>query len=220
MITFAKVLRVTPGILGLRFKRSPRGIIDSVFSIPEISPWQVRPELERFADIVAKLNASAVLEIGTANGGTLCVFSRLARPDAVIVSVDFPGDPRFGIGYGGARSLLYRAFSKSSQRMHLIRGDSHLSKTVSEVRKRCPCFDHIFIDGDHTYEGVKEDFSNFSPLIRSGGIIAFHDIIGEHSPESGFEVARFWNEIKSSFRHEEIVENRSQGWAGIGVLYC
>jgi hypothetical protein len=34
----------------------------------------------------------------------------------------------------------------------------------------------LFIDGDHTYEGVRRDFEMYSPLVRKGGIIAFHDI--------------------------------------------
>jgi predicted O-methyltransferase YrrM len=36
--------------------------------------------------------------------------------------------------------------------------------------------DFLFIDGDHTYKGVKEDFEMYSPLVRKGGVIAFHDI--------------------------------------------
>jgi predicted O-methyltransferase YrrM len=37
--------------------------------------------------------------------------------------------------------------------------------------------DFLFIDADHSYEGVKKDFEMYSPLVRKGGIIAFHDII-------------------------------------------
>jgi len=37
--------------------------------------------------------------------------------------------------------------------------------------------DFLFIDGDHTYEGVEGDFEMYSPLVRRGGIIAFHDIV-------------------------------------------
>jgi len=43
--------------------------------------------------------------------------------------------------------------------------------------------DFLFIDGDHTYEGVKRDFEMYSPLVRNGGIIAFHDIV-KHPPET------------------------------------
>lgn len=65
---------------------------------------------------------------------------------------------------------------------------------------------------------MKRDFFASSPLVRAGGVVAFHDII-EHPKDSDCEVARFWNEIKEQYRHEEIIENPQQGWAGIGILY-
>jgi hypothetical protein len=35
----------------------------------------------------------------------------------------------------------------------------------------------LWIDGDHTYAGVKEDFQRFSPFVSSGGIVALHDAL-------------------------------------------
>lgn len=35
--------------------------------------------------------------------------------------------------------------------------------------------DFLFIDGDHTYEGVAGDFLLYSRLVRPGGMIGFHD---------------------------------------------
>ncbi|MEO0196406.1 MAG: class I SAM-dependent methyltransferase [candidate division WOR-3 bacterium] len=37
--------------------------------------------------------------------------------------------------------------------------------------------DFLFIEGNHSYEGVKMDFEMYFPLVRKGGIIAFHDIV-------------------------------------------
>jgi predicted O-methyltransferase YrrM len=42
------------------------------------------------------------------------------------------------------------------------------------MRKR---LDFLFIDGDHTYEGVKQDFEMYTPLVRKGGLVAMHDIV-------------------------------------------
>lgn len=78
--------------------------------------------------------------------------------------------------------------------------------------------DFLFIDGDHTYEGVKKDFEMYSSLVRRGGLIAFHDIV-PHPLETGCEVNKFWNEIKYFYKYIEIVRDWNQGWAGIGVLY-
>ncbi len=35
----------------------------------------------------------------------------------------------------------------------------------------------IFIDGDHSYEGVKKDILDYFPLLASGGIMVFHDYL-------------------------------------------
>lgn len=35
--------------------------------------------------------------------------------------------------------------------------------------------DFLFIDADHSYEGVSDDWENWSPFVIRGGIIAFHD---------------------------------------------
>ena len=35
----------------------------------------------------------------------------------------------------------------------------------------------IFVDGDHTYEGVRQDILNYFPLLAPGGIMVFHDYL-------------------------------------------
>ncbi|MGE5209472.1 MAG: class I SAM-dependent methyltransferase [Alphaproteobacteria bacterium] len=203
-------------IFNLRFQHGPHHVVDFVFSNPLIRPLQMPSELHRFAEIIASIRPKKVLEIGTFQGGTLCMFARLSAPRATIISIDLPGG-KFGGGQTRLRSLLYHMFGKLLQRMHLIRGDSHSEEVSAKVRDITQGLDALFIDGDHTYEGVKHDFLSYSPLVRPGGIIAFHDI-AEQTPEIGCEVSRFWNAVKTSYRHEEIIENQNVGW-GIGVLY-
>ncbi|MGC8651549.1 MAG: hypothetical protein ACP5RX_02980 [Minisyncoccia bacterium] len=58
----------------------------------------------------------------------------------------------------------------------------------------------------------------YSPLVRKGGIIAFHDI-AIHPPETECFVHNFWKEIKNNYQNKEIIRNKNQGWAGIGVLF-
>ena len=200
----------------LRFQRGPHQIVDFVLSNPLIKPVQVVSELRRFADIVASIRPKKVLEIGTLQGGTLCVLTRLSAPRATIISVDLPGG-KFGGGHSKLRSLVSHTFGKSFQRMHLIRGDSHSEEVATRVRDITQSLDVLFIDGDHTYEGVKHDFVSYAPLVHPGGIVAFHDI-AEHPEQAGGDAPRFWNEVKTSYRHEEIIENREEGF-GIGVLY-
>ncbi len=184
-----------------------------------IRPIQVREEIIELLRIVSELKPKALIEIGTAAGGTLFLFSRVASPDALIVSIDLPGG-KFGGGYPEWKIPIYRSFAKDDQKIVLLRADSHDPKTLEEVRRILGNrkLDFLFIDGDHSYEGVRKDFEMYSPLVREGGIIAFHDIV-EHPPETGCEVSKFWNEIKHRYKYAEIVKDWNQKWAGIGVLY-
>jgi predicted O-methyltransferase YrrM len=214
-----KISRATSFLLllvNLRFQHGAHQIVDFVFSNPLIRPLQVPSELHRFAEIVGSICPKRVLEIGTFQGGTLCMLARLSAPPATIISIDLPGG-KFGGGQSRIRSLLYHAFGKLFQSMHVIRGDSHSEEVSARVKHITQSLDVLFIDGDHTYEGVKHDFLSYSPLIRRGGIVAFHDI-AEHPEKAGGDVPRFWNALKASHRHEEIIKNPEQGW-GIGVLY-
>jgi len=184
-----------------------------------IMPAQVPEELIGFGRVVQQMNPRVTMEIGTAGGGSLFVLSTLSHPTASIISVDLVGG-KFGGGYPRHRIPLYESFVSENQRIHLIRGDSHEFSTRSEVESilREREIDVLFIDGDHTYEGVRKDFEIYSPLVRNGGIVAFHDIC-PHPPHVGCEVNRFWNEIKKRYRHEEVVSDWNQGWAGIGIIF-
>lgn len=192
----------------------PRSIEDIT-----VRPSQVRQEIRALSELVARRQPKCVIEIGTNNGGTLFLWTQLAHKNATVISVDLPGGA-FGGGYPTWRIPLYNAFRRENQSLYLIRGDSHELATRERVLQHLGELkvDFLFIDGDHTYEGVKHDFELFSPLVRPGGIIAFHDIL-PHPVESGCEVDRFWGEVKEHFQHEELIHDAAQGWAGIGVLF-
>jgi predicted O-methyltransferase YrrM len=169
---------------------------------------------------VAGLSPRVVLEIGTARGGTLFLFTRVAGPEAKLISIDLPGGP-FGGGYPRWKVPLYKSFARGRQKIYLLRKDSYDPRTLEEVERILggEKVDFLFIDGDHTYEGVKRDFEIYSPLVRKGGIVAFHDIVPGHPKHVG-GVPRFWNEIKMRYRYIEIVEDWRQSSCGIGMIYA
>jgi len=191
----------------------------NAFIFELIKPSQVKEEICALLRLLKNLKPGVILEIGTARGGTLFLWTYIASNDATIISIDLPGGP-FGGGYPALRKFLYKSFAREKQKIFLIRGDSHDPETLNKVKKILgnELIDFLFIDGDHTYEGVKKDFEMYGSLVRKGGIIAFHDIV-PHPPERGCEVSKFWNEIKHGYRLYEIVKDWSQKWAGIGVLY-
>jgi hypothetical protein len=50
-----------------------------------------------------------------------------------------------------------------------------LSKDVSHTWNRPIRF--LWIDGDHTYEGAKQDFDGFIPFVSPSGVVALHDAL-------------------------------------------
>jgi cephalosporin hydroxylase len=222
------VLPVISPLLVFRFKALSRNILDLNDAVNfafdfhyfglSIKPLQVREEVLDLLRLVKELNPRVILEIGTTRGGTLFLFTRVASPDAIIISIDLPGG-MFGGGYPAWKISLYKSFAIYDQRIYLIRADSHDPETLSDIKKilNGRSVDFLFIDGDHTYEGVKKDFEMYSPLVREGGIVAFHDIVpGLHEYVGG--VPRFWREVKSNYVSKEIVKDWNQGGFGIGVI--
>jgi predicted O-methyltransferase YrrM len=119
---------------------------------------------------------------------------------------------------------LYKSFTRDKQEIHCIRANSHELNTFRKVKALLGTrmIDFLFLDGDHTYNGVKSDFEMYSSLVKKGGIIAFHDIISHdkyHNPDGTINVNRFWIEIKNSYKNIELIKDINQGWAGIGIIY-
>lgn len=200
---------------------SSRGLIELLNGKWKKFFWlkQVNSEILTLCEIVERKKPEVVVEIGTANGGSLFLFTKLSAKNALIISIDLPGGS-FGGAYPWYRKAFYKSFSSGDQKVKLLLADSHSNNTVEKLKNilNGKKIDFLFIDGDHTYEGVKKDFNLYQSLVDDDGIIAFHDI-AKHPRDWGVEVDKFWNEIKQSYQSLEIIENPDQGWAGIGILY-
>jgi predicted O-methyltransferase YrrM len=209
---------------------SLEAIVDYCVDRP-ILMGQVRSEILQLGKILQELAPSRSLELGTNYGGTLLLLCRISPPGAKIISADLPNG-RFGGGYPLRKIPLFRRFPRAGRQLHLIRGDSHAPGTRERVLRILggEPLDYLFIDADHTYAGVQRDFEMYTPLVRSGGIVVFHDIV-TYRRETECQVEKFWNEIKPRYRHLEIVEppngrpmpiaitGAPMDTAGLGVLY-
>lgn len=195
---------------------SPAELVDISMSCPAIQSQQIRSEFLELAEMVKAQNCTYLMEIGTFRGGTLFVFSQLAVPRATVISLDFHLS-FLGKVYGALQKRLLRKFVRNGKSLFLLRQNSHLPETLNVVRQILNGneLDFLFIDGDHSYDGAREDFMMYSPLVREGGLIAFHDVA-----ESGGsrEVHRLWQELKPSYAHEEFIHRTGSSAMGIGVL--
>jgi cephalosporin hydroxylase len=180
-------------------------------------------ELAPLIGLVRRLSPRIVVEIGTAKGGTFYAWCRAAASDATIVSVDLPGGSFGGPGALPDTATLGR-YGGRDQQLHFLRADSHDLETRAQVEAILDGREigFLMIDGDHSYEGVKQDFALYAPLVGEGCPIALHDIV-PHPHAPACEVDRFWNEIKVTGRHLEFIDKAPDTpwsqYGGIGVLY-
>jgi len=198
---------------------SAEKMADLVLGCQPLKPLQLRSEVVRFLEVVRKEKPKTLVEIGTAQGGTLLMLCRVISPEATIISIDLPQGP-YGGGYPAWAAPFYRAFARRTQKIHLLRANSHTEETRDRLRSilNGQTIDFLFIDGDHTYPGARQDYELYSPLVTPGGMIGFHDI-APNSPSEEYGVPRIWTELKSGHRNEEIIEDLGQRGYGIGLLW-
>ena len=182
-----------------------------------IFPLQVKEELIQFFKIFIMQHPKIIFECGTAHGGNLFLLTRFSDRDSTIISVYLPGG-KFGGGYPSWKIPFFKSFASDNQRIILIREDSHKISTLEKVKEVLSDrkIDVAFIDGDHTYSGVKKDFELYRHLIKPGGLMVFHDIVPHKIKNVG--VPKFWQEIHKEYEFKEIVHDWDQKWAGIGIL--
>ena len=108
------------------------------------------------------------LEIGCYAGGSACLVSQ--RPNTQVISID--------VGRPIPPSIPKKNFNKlniHNNNYRYIHGSSHEQSIKDEVLKEYDSIDVLFIDGDHSYVGVRNDFFMYSPLVKKGGYIIFDD---------------------------------------------
>lgn len=164
-------------------------------------------ELAEFLDMLTVLEPEVIVEIGVFSGGTLYAWSRFAP---TVIGIDL---------VPGGKEPIYASNGKprNEHGATVIVGDSHDEATRDALLDFLDgrMVDLLFIDGDHAYEGVRRDYELYSPLVRPGGVIAFHDIVPHFTPSIG--VDKLWRDIRDKSAIE-IVEPSRNPWGGIGAL--
>jgi cephalosporin hydroxylase len=182
---------------------------------------QKRSEFAALMALLVMEPPRRVIEIGLGIGGTFWALCQVATRDAVLVSVDLPAGPFGGDLSAQIDNSQLRSYGRPGQELHLLKGNSTDPDLVARVTELVEPADLLFIDGDHTYEGVSGDYRLYAPLVRPGGRIVLHDILPcDNFPSC--EVDRFWNELpepKLSLTSPAATNEYFGGrWGGIGVL--
>lgn len=178
---------------------------------------QIPEELQQLVDCVETQKPVNVMEIGAESGATFFVWCQLAS--GLKISVDWPGGPSGSGKYLDTYELEERTNTMLSwgESICVITGNSRSQEVRSRVQAilKNLKLDFLFIDGDHSYEGVKADYRNYRESVKPGGFIAFHDIKDTpYHRRLGCEVGRLWKELSGEKR--EFCSDSD--WGGIGVV--
>ncbi len=118
------------------------------------------------------------LEIGVAAGGTTFLITHFFKPEKIVLIDDNHHH----------KAHLRLDILKDVKREEIIGN----SREQSVMEKLSGSFDLIIIDGDHLYEGVKADVTNYLPWLSDDGFLMLHD-----SALTQWGVPRVVNELKT-----------------------
>lgn len=177
-------------------------------------PWpQFRDEIQAFAAILLRENVRSFLEVGSRYGDTFHFIGSRLSAGSRIVAVDLPGAVQARHADSG-RKLQSAAddLRAKGQDAHVIIGDSHAADIRRQVEALGP-FDAVFIDGDHSRDGVIADWRDYGSM---GRIVAFHDV-------ARLEV-KYLQGVVALFRslcakHPAQMISIENGCRGIGVIW-
>jgi predicted O-methyltransferase YrrM len=114
-----------------------------------------------------------LVEVGVWHGVTTCRLRRAMNAEGILFGVD-PYPPG-RLGFSAQRVIARREVEKSSggevRWLRLTGVDA--ARLLIEACE--PPLDFVFIDGDHSYEGLRGDWEAWSGLVAPGGVVALHD---------------------------------------------
>ncbi len=122
---------------------------------------KIAQDPEELWSVVQRLNnlqPKRILEIGVNFGGTTRIWQEIASELVIALDLD-----------------ISKVTVALSENVRLVEGDSTDPEIIAIAKELGP-YDFLFIDGGHTYEIARADWNNYSPMVRPGGLIGFHDV--------------------------------------------
>ena len=166
------------------------------------------PNIQYIKDLKKNMKCQVYVEIGVLYGGSI-IEQMKDKQECIFVGID-PFTGYYGNSYDPHRRVdLTEHFdivknnidenNPNNHKYHLIKGFSENS--VDKFKELNLQIDYLFIDGDHSYKGVMNDFNNYLPFVNKGGIIVFDN----YNDNAWQEVTTAVNELLSD-ENIELVE--------------
>lgn len=149
-------------------------------------------------DFLDKLESKKwFLEIGVRYGGSSRCWQLCGFENGIGIEVDFS---QLKIDLPGS--------------YHKLEGRSWDIEIIERVRDTLGdnLLDFLYIDGGHDYRSVTTDYNLYSPFVRDGGVIGFHDLMLNNPPE----VLRLFDQVS---KDNETAKKIVNGGTGIGAFF-
>ena len=114
---------------------------------------------------------SVALEIGSYIGASSLMIAKGLKKGSKLICVDTWQNDAMTEGNWDSYKVFHDNTKAVSGKIRTLRMTSQAAGDICHEP-----LDFLFIDGDHSYEGVKMDFDIWFPKLKSGGVIAMHDI--------------------------------------------
>jgi predicted O-methyltransferase YrrM len=120
-------------------------------------------------DVPRRLGEGIYANLGHARGGSAILLANGLKEyelDGYVFSVD--------VTFVKGCDDLMRKYDAYDRIIKCKGGTTEWADKLNRIRRGAP-INFVFIDADHCYEAVVEDFNNWSSLVRVGGWASFHD---------------------------------------------
>jgi predicted O-methyltransferase YrrM len=128
-------------------------------------------EKRKLFELTQKLppNSFAV-EIGSYLGASACFIAAGLKSSSKLICIDTWKNDAMSEGYRDTKEEFINNTKRFSDKIIMIQGFS--KDVVDQVKKITTTIDFLFIDVDHSYEGVKTDWDLYFPLLKSGSCVS------------------------------------------------
>lgn len=136
--------------------------------------------------LARSLKPKVAVEIGSARGKSACFVGMALKENGS--GKLFAIDPHARTNWNDENSVdTLQVMRENIHRLKLEKQVEILRDVSSSAARRWMLpIDMLFIDGDHSYEGVKQDWELFAPFVTRFGVVVFHDTLWDLQPESPY----------------------------------
>lgn len=153
-------------------------------------------------DIADSINKEEInyVEIGCYAGGSACLMLQRTKTNVIGIDLGEPISEEVVLKNTKNHNIHQNSFSYIKANSQILETKERLKSIMNEYKSQE--IDILFIDGDHSFNSVHNDFNLYEDLVSIGGYIVFDDY---HDPEHSPDVNGAVNNIVSNLKNYEVI---------------